>query len=289
MITVDNLAFSYPGQRHFLRREHQPVFTGTDFYLGRGHICGLLGPNGSGKTTLLKLMAGLLFPQVGDIRITDFTPAQRSPAFLRDIVYLPEEFHVPALSPDQYAWRQGIFYPRFDAALFSRLLGGFNISGNRSMEALSHGQRKKAMMSFALATRASVILLDEPSNGMDIPGKSQFREALLSGFDEQSTVIISTHQVHDLDGLIDTVSILTEGRVLLTETLERISEQLVFEQGSVAPESALFSDQSIGGRSAWVRRNVDNSHSHIDLSLLFGLVTSHPQLVRELFPEEART
>lgn len=287
MITVDNLAFAYPGQKRFLGREQQPVFTGTDFTLGRGHICGLLGPNGSGKTTLLKLMAGLLFPQAGDIRISDYIPAQRSPAFLCDIVYLPEEFHVPALSPDQYAWRQGVFYPRFDASLFSRLLGGFNIPGDRSMTALSHGQRKKAMMSFALATRASLILLDEPSNGMDIPGKSQFREALLSGFDEQSTVIISTHQVHDLDGLIDTVSILTEGRVLLTETLERINEQLVFEQGSSAPESALFSEQSIGGRCAWVSRNDDSTHSHVDLSLLFGLVTHHPQLVRELFPEEA--
>lgn len=287
MITVDNLAFSYPGQRRFLWREQQPVFTGTDFTLGKGHICGLLGPNGSGKTTLLKLMAGLLFPQAGDIRIADFIPGRRSPAFLRDIVYLPEEFHVPALSPDQHAWRQGVFYPRFDATLHKRLLEGFSIPADRAMTALSHGQRKKAMMSFALATRASLILLDEPSNGMDIPGKSQLREALLTGFDEQSTIIISTHQVHDLDGLIDSVSILSEGQVLLTETLERINERLVFEQGPSVPQSALFSEQSIGGRSAWVSRNDDNTHSHIDLSLLFGLVTTHPRLARDLFPEEA--
>lgn len=287
MITVNNLAFSYPGQKRFFSREQQTVFVDTDFTLSRGRICGLLGPNGSGKTTLLKLIAGLLFPRSGSIRISDFIPAQRNPAFLRDIVYLPEEFYVPALSPDQYAWRQGVFYPHFDKSLFKQLLAGFDIPSNKAMTALSHGQRKKAMMSFALATCASLILLDEPSNGMDIPGKNQLREALLTGFDEQSTVIISTHQVHDLDGLIDTVSILSSGQVLLTETLDRINEQLIFEQGHVAPDAALYSEQSIAGRCNWVRPNDDKTHSHIDLSLLFGLVTNQPQMVQTLFRKEA--
>ena len=287
MITVNNLVFSYPGQKRFFSREQQAVFIDADFRLSRGRICGLLGPNGSGKTTLLKLIAGLLFPQGGGIRISGFIPAQRSPAFLRDIVYLPEEFHVPNWSPNHYAWRQGVFYPRFDKLLFKHLLAGFNIPSNKAMTALSHGQRKKAMMSFALATRASLILLDEPSNGMDIPGKKQLREALLTGFDEQSTVIISTHQVYDLDGLIDTVSILSTGQVLLTETLDRINEQLLFEQGLAVPDAALYSEQSMAGRCAWVIPNTNKTHSHIDLSLLFGLVTGHPQMVQTLFHREA--
>src|SRR5690606_20009194 len=217
------------------------IFTGAGISLPGGCICGLLGPNGAGKTTLLKLMAGLLFPHGGDISIKGFTPAERNPDFLQDVFFLPEEFHTPGLSARQYGERYGALYPRFGLQYFRSLLEKFGLPADKALNILSHGQRKKTMLSFGLATRASLVILDEPSNGMDIPSKSQFREVLLENFDERSTVIISTHQVHDLEGLIDTVSILANGRILFTRPLDDIADRLAFEHALTAPDTALFS------------------------------------------------
>jgi len=212
MINITNLTFAYPKKRE--------LFSGIDLKIPAGRICGLLGKNGVGKTTLLRLMAGLLFPKSGHCSVENYNPEKRMPSFLQEIYFLPEEFYLPDLTIAQYLKSYAPFYPRFQYDTFLAYLKEFDLLLSEKLNELSHGQKKKALLSFALATDCKLLLLDEPSNGLDIPSKVQFRKLLAGALTEERIIILSTHQVRDLENLIDTVVILDNGRIIFQKTLE---------------------------------------------------------------------
>ena len=206
MVELGGVAFGY-GKRGRL-------FEGLDLTLEPGNVYGLLGRNGAGKTTLLKLMSGLLFPKAGSARVAGEEVRRRTPAFLRELYFVPEEFHTPALSARALVRLYGVFYPRFDHAAMERYLAELEIDPTQSMTAMSYGQKKKVLLAFAVASGCRLLLLDEPTNGLDIPAKSQFRRLLAGAAADDRVIVVSTHQVRDLEHLIDPILILEQGAIV---------------------------------------------------------------------------
>lgn len=211
MISIKNITFGYDHSRKVLQ----------DFSLEfeQGGVYGLLGKNGTGKSTLLYLMAGLLRPQKGEVCIDGVQSQLRTPQTLQDLFIVPEEFDLPRISLRQYVGTLKPFYPRFSDELLERCLTGFDMSMDVHLGALSMGQKKKVYMCVALATNTRYLLMDEPTNGLDILSKSQFRKVVISGMSEDKTIIISTHQVHDVEHMLDHVCIIDQNHVLLNEPL----------------------------------------------------------------------
>ncbi len=268
---INNLYFAY--------RTKQPLLKGLNLHLEAGRIYGLLGKNGSGKTTLLKIMAGLCFPDAGEIQAFSFQPQRRQPQFLEQLFFIPEDFSLPALSVQKYAELYGVFYPHFDHALFKKALQLFELNPQSRLPNLSHGQKKLFLTAFGLATRVALLILDEPSNGLDIQNKQAWQSLLLQEITAQQCVIISTHQVQDIDHLIDTVLILHEGKIALHATLQDLETQLYCGMQAEAPpaDSVFYTELRAGGHAV-LRQNQGEAPTAIDLSLLFQATLNHSAL-----------
>lgn len=279
MIDLQKIRFGYS-------RKGNPLFSNLNLHLPAGTLCGLLGPNGAGKSTLLRLISGLSFPQSGQCRVLGHEPRQRRPEFLADVFLLPEEIVLPALEPGTYARRFGSLYPRFDSVLFDRLLGELQISHAQKLNTLSQGQKKKFLLAFGLATQARLMVLDEPTNGLDIPSKSQFRRLLIDHFDPERSFLISTHQAYDLQGLIDSVMVLAQGEILLHETVEALESRLQISVESSQPDDALYAEKTLEGFKI-IRHGTGMPESRLDLEMVFGMATTASARVRELFRREA--
>ena len=255
-----------------------PLFTGTSLTLAPGHIYGLLGLNGAGKSTLLKLMTGLLFPDSGRITACGHDPARRAPEFLSRVFMLPEELNVPGITCKEFVAARSPFYPGFNRSRMQRYFEAFEIPGNRKLTALSHGQRKKFLLSFGLACDASLVLLDEPTNGLDIPSKGLFRRLVAEALNEERAVVVSTHQVRDVESLVDRVVILHEGKVLLHRSVPELSANLRFSIGTKRPEAndgLIYTERTVGGyASVWKCGGSDEGR--LDLELLFKAVIAKP-------------
>ena len=280
MIDIQDLGFRY-------RKRGQSLFSNLNLRLPAGTLCGLLGSNGAGKSTLLKLMAGLSSPQQGSCTVLGHSPGERAPEFLADVFLLPEEFQLPAIEATDYEKRIGALYPRFDGALFNRLLTELQIPRPQKLNTLSQGQKKKFLLAFGLATQVRLMILDEPTNGLDIPSKGQFRRLLIDQFQPERSFLISTHQVHDLQGLIDSVMVLAQGQILLHETIDELESRLQITVEQDPPHDALYVEKSLEGFKV-IRENPGRQDSRLDLELMFGLVTTGPGKVREIFRPEAR-
>jgi ABC-2 type transport system ATP-binding protein len=274
MIELKELGFRYG-------RATQPLFQGLDLRLPAGTICGMLGSNGAGKSSLLRLLAGLSFPQQGSCRVLGFVPGERTPAFLSDIFLLPEEIFVPSVTAAVYARRYAEFYPRFDRGTYDKLLADFELPTERKLSAYSYGQKKKFLLAFGIASNARLLILDEPTNGLDIPGKTHFRRALINHFSPERSFLIATHQVHDLEGLIDSVMIIADGNILLHATLDELSSRLQVELEQQVPSDALYVEETLEGYQV-VRENDSGIEGHLNLELLFGLATSASARLRQV-------
>jgi ABC-2 type transport system ATP-binding protein len=259
-------------------------------HLEPGHIYGLLGSNGAGKSSLMRLMAGLLYPTNGQITVNGHEPRRREPAFLEDIFFLPEEVDTPSITLARYVATLSSFYPNFNNGQFQDYLQAFQLPQSiGKLSELSLGQRKKVFISFGLATNTSVLLMDEPTNGLDIPSKSQFRKVVSAALSTERLVLISTHQVRDLDSLIDAVVMLNDHELLLAAPLERVSQRLRFERMAETlpadlPADVLYAEPGLRGQLV-VRENVDPSanDSPIDLERLFNAAVGNPQRIKSLF------
>lgn len=275
MITFDNVTFGY-GRRQ--------LFTGLSLELTSGSIYGLLGKNGAGKTTLLKLVSGLLTPRQGSITTLGQCPSHRYPSFLNQVFVLPEEFNLPRLSITEYSRFYGVFYPGFSAEHMHKLLLELEVDPAQNLHTMSFGQKKKALIAFAISCNTALLIMDEPTNGLDIPSKSSFRRVIASVANQDRTIIISTHQVRDLDQLIDRVVILDESSILLNATTQEITDRLYFTHLE-SSDSAIYAEQTIHGR--WgVQRNDHNLDSQMDMELLFNAITTNRQILKQLFPNE---
>ena len=275
MININNLTFSYG---------KEPLFSNLDLSIKPGSISGLLGKNGAGKTTLLKLITGLLFPDDGDMNVLGNVPSGRSPEFLKDIFFLPEQFRLHNLTPKQYVMLYAPFYPSFNHENFEKIIDDFDLGMDIKSNNFSHGQKKKMLIAFALSSGCRCILMDEPTNGLDIPSKTQFRKALASVSTEDNTVIISTHQVRDLESLIDPVIVLDEGKIILNRSIEDISNKLLITRQTEPPdqENTLFAEKTFDGFIT-VTENHNHDISHIDLEILFNAVINNSAGVSRIF------
>ncbi len=266
MININNLDFSF--RKQFL------LFNQLNLNIDKGSITGLLGKNGAGKTTLLKLICGLLKPGKGTISTKGFCPGQRHVEMLQQIFFVPEEFHLPDVSIRDYVKAQGIFYPTFDDEMMTKILSEFHLKSWQYLKHLSYGQKKKFLIAFALSTRCSILVLDEPTNGLDIPSKSLFRKIMAGSLSDDQLVIISTHQVKDVENLLDQLIVLEDGKVVFQQTLHNISKDYYFgAAGSLQGIDALYTENAPGGyRFISAARN--GNSSQVDLELLFNAIIS---------------
>jgi ABC-2 type transport system ATP-binding protein len=266
MVIINDLQFKYS-------RKQPPLFDGLNCELSSGSIVGLLGKNGAGKTSLLKLMIGLLQPTQGSVRLMEQDPGQREPSLLQDIYFLPEEFHHPGISIRNYVKANAGFYPRFDSQLLSRLITDFELPENRRLNELSYGQKKKFLISFALSTKCRLLVLDEPTNGLDIPSKAIFRRIMAGSLDEGQLVIISTHQVRDVENLIDRVLMLEKGKFIMQKDLYEISSKLRFATASSPEgENILYHEMIPGGYKVITPQA--GGDSPVDIELLFNAISN---------------
>lgn len=269
MITIRNLNFSYPGR--------ESLFAGLDLTLTSGSITGLLGKNGAGKSSLLKLISGLLFPGSGVIDVLSHTPGKRQPSFLSKLCFVPEEFHLPPVSMRTYVWANSAFYPRFDPALMDRLMAEFELAPDHRLDRISYGQKKKFLISFALATRSPLLILDEPTNGLDIPSKSIFRKIMAGSLEENQLVFISTHQVRDVESLVDRLIVIDNGSIVLDKALIEIASQLHFETTHQVGGNVLYSEVVPGGYRCISRQT--NGSSFVDIELLFNAIATGKKIL----------
>jgi len=277
MIEVENLSFSYG-------RRKAKVLDGFSMTLDKGSVYGLLGKNGTGKSTLLYLMAGLLCPQSGKVLYKGVDVTLRYPLTLQDMFLVPEEFALPDVSLKQYVKLNAPFYPRFSDELLKTCLRDFDMNEDIHLGELSMGQKKKAFMCFALATNTSLLMMDEPSNGLDIPSKSQFRKVIASGMTDDKAVIISTHQVRDIDSLLDHVLIMDGSELLLNESVVSICEKLYFlEQGmNELTNDALYVQPSVQGNSV-ILPNESCEESKMNLEVLFNAMLAERVKMQNVF------
>ncbi len=277
MIQLKNVTFHYPRRK--------PVFADLSLALEGNHIYGLLGKNGEGKTTLMKLMSGLLFAQEGSIETLGEKAYLRKPKMLEEIYFLPEEMYVPSITIEKFETVYAPFYPRFSAEQFHKYMEMFEIVDfKQNMKKMSHGQKKKVLISFALATNCGIIFMDEPSNGLDIPSKSIFRKVMTSAADEHRQIIISTHQVRDLHSLIDTILILDHGEILLNASVDQITEKLRFGVVETEEEAqdALYKEDTLRGIYT-VSENTAHEESKMDIELLFNAALCNRDKIKEIF------
>ena len=274
MLEIQNVSFHYSGGKD--------VLSNISIKLERGGICGLLGLNGSGKSTMLYLIAGLLKPISGQILLDGVNITPRTPETLSKIFIVPEEYDLPNTSLKRYINVLRPLYPRFSDEILHRCLECFDMASIDSLSGLSMGQKKKVYICIALATNTELLLLDEPSNGLDIPSKSQFRRVLAAGMTEDKTVIISTHQVHDVELLLDHVTMIDCNNVLINESMAALSDILRFGEASVAPQHAIYAEQSLHGVRFIAPRDTDFEETAVDLELLFNAAIANRQALNTI-------
>jgi ABC-2 type transport system ATP-binding protein len=276
MIQIENLSFGYSRKRL--------LYKNLNLTLESGRIYGLLGKNGAGKSTLLKNMIGLLFPVNGTLNVNGFTPKKRLPSFLETIYFIPEEVYVPSLTIDKYVNLFAPFYPNFSKEQFFKHLDQLEVKTGGKVNKLSFGQQKKFIIAFGLACNTEVLLLDEPTNGLDIPSKKLFRKLVAAEMNDSRMIFISTHQIRDLDNLIDQVIIVDEGELLLNASVDSIGEKLVFKivEEVLNRDEALYAETALKG-TAVVIENRMAEDSKVNLEHLFNAVTENPKRIKQIF------
>ncbi|RXK14645.1 ABC transporter ATP-binding protein [Halarcobacter mediterraneus] len=261
MLSIEKLNFSY---------KKKALYKDLSINFRKSHIYGLFGKNGSGKTTLLGLISGTLFSKEGKIRTLGFDPKNRETSMLSEIFYLPEQFILPELSSKNFVKLYSSFYPNFSITEYKEYSNSLEIEDSKNLKNLSMGQQKKFLLAFGLACNCKLNILDEPTNGLDIPSKSVFRRLVSSCIDETKCFIISTHQVKDIENIIDYVCILNNAEFVLDISLEYLSKIIEMKiQDSVSGEE-LYTEAIALGQYSVIKENKSGNTSNIDMELLFN-------------------
>lgn len=262
MITIQNLDFGYGKKKH--------LFNNLGLSLTQGHIYGLLGKNGAGKSTLIKIIAGSLLAKNGEVCVMGYNPADRKPNFLNQLSFIPEDVYSSDLKIRTFVKVMSPFYPNFSNADFERFAAEFEVDLNVKLSELSFGQKKKTIIAFGLATNSPLLIMDEPTNGLDIPSKRQFRRIVASIATESRCIIISTHQVRDLDNLIDSIIVLDDGEITLNRSVDEITNKLSFKTvDNELASTAIYGETSLRGTTG-VFANPNHDDSKLDMELLFN-------------------
>ena len=277
MITAKNLSFHY--------RKNKPVVHDLNFTIKQGRIYGLLGNNGAGKSTLLRLLAGLLSPKQGQCQFSGIDTFKRKPETLQDIFLLPEEFSLPKMRIASYVKNTGALYPKFSEESFRKYAQQLDINPDDKFSEISYGQQKKALIAFALSLNVKLLLMDEPTNGLDILSKKQFSKVIAGTLNEESSIIISTHQVKDLEDVIDSVILLDEQQFLLNHSIEEITEKLYFNYQTDTTEDTIYFEKSLNGIHS-ISKNTKGEESRLNLEMLFCASQQNKDKIKEIFQKQ---
>lgn len=254
------------------------MYDGLSMHFEKGAVYGLLGKNGAGKTTLLRLMAGLMDCDSGSIRVNGREPYKRDREFLDQLYFVPESFNTPDIRVTDYARSYGVFYSGYGEKAFLEYLKELDVNPDERLGRLSFGQRKKAIIAFALSLNTSLLLLDEPGNGLDIPSKLSLRRILSEYSGPERTVILSTHQVRDIEDVADHVAIIDNGRLMLNESIQSLERRLLFVKSARIIGDTLFSERVSDGYVNIIRNQLqergrqiehNGSRTDIDMEILF--------------------
>lgn len=279
MIDIQELDYSYKKKK---------VFNGLTITFEAGNIYGLLGKNGTGKSTLFKNICGLLKPQNGQIKIFDYLASERKPSMLSKIFMLPEDFFVPPVKITHFVSTLSPFYPNFSQIDFDNYVKEFDIPTTSRLDEMSMGQKKKALIAFSLATNTDLLLMDEPTNGLDIVSKSQFKKVMSNVVSANKCIIISTHQVKDIENLVDKICVIDEGRILFNTSISEIGQKLAFNfslQRSSSTEQVFYAEESLNGVNE-VLLNTSGNESKVDLEMLYKAIMLNPLEINFLFKNE---
>jgi len=276
MITINDISFSYD-------KRNGDLFHDFSLELNAGNVYGLLGKNGAGKSTLIYLMTGLLTPTSGEVLIDGVNVRRRLPKTMSDLFLVPEEFELPNLSLKKYVSINSPLYPNFSMVDMQRYLDIFELGGDLDVKlnALSMGQKKKVFMAFAFATNTRVLIMDEPTNGLDIPSKSQFRKLVTAGMTDDKLMLISTHQVRDISSILDHVVIIDQSQVLLNAGMADVSARLAFRPQREG-DQPVYAQQSAMGTLVAVPAE-DGEETAVDLEMLFNATLQAPETINNLF------
>jgi len=271
MIQSKNITYHY--------KKQNDLFQGLNFNQEAGNIVGLLGENGAGKSTLLSLFSGLLRPKTGEVKVNGYVPFKRNPNFLADVFLVTDELYLPALAIKDYLKVYASLYKNFDYDKFKTIMLEFKLDGKDKLNKLSHGQQKKFIIAFALASNCKVLLLDEPTNGLDIPSKSVFRKMLVSSIEDDQLVIISTHQVKDIETVIDKIVVLEAGKIIFEKGLAEIAESVQFKKISNIKNlpNVLYHETCPEGFNVMLPVE-NNEETEIDIELLFNAIINKTEI-----------
>lgn len=273
MITIENTSYGY--------KSNPLIFNNISLEIGNG-IYGLLGENGVGKTTLMHLICGLLFPKNGKCSIDGRNTAERQSEGLARYFFLPEELQMPTESIASFAARHSVFYPHFNQEEFKLNLEELKINRKQKLSSVSYGQQKKAMLAYAFALHTPYTLLDEPTNGLDITSRQALKRIISRSMDDESTLLISTHQAHDFENLLDHLVILGKGEILLNRSLDEISNRLLFARTDILPEESIYSEENLSGYFSIIP-NEDGEENTPDIELLYKAVLQQPEKIKSMF------
>ena len=266
MIKIENLNFGYS--------KKQLLFEKLNMEINKPGIVGLFGKNGAGKTTLLKLLSGLRFVNAGSMDVMGSNPSKRSPLLLQDLFFVPDQLDLPKMKAKEYVWYNGVGYPNFKHDLLYRLCDRFDLDTKLVLSSFSMGQQKKFMIAFALASACKLILLDEPTNGLDIPSKKVFRKVVAETLAEDQTIVISTHYVSEVEQIIDRFVVLDQQKIKFNGGMDDISEKFRFVTlPNLEQTEALYSEEEINGFKA-ILPNDGSKVTKIDLELFFNAIVS---------------
>ena len=276
MFTIDQISFSY-------NKRHGDLLHDFSLELKAGNVYGLLGKNGAGKSTLIYLMTGLLTPQAGEVLFDGENVRNRLPKTMSDIFLVPEEFDLPHLTLEKYVAINATFYPRFSMEDMQRYLDIFEMGGmmDVKLNSLSMGQKKKVFMAFAFATNTRALIMDEPTNGLDIPSKSQFRKLVTTSMSDEKLMLISTHQVRDISDILDHVTIIDQSRVLLNTGFADVMSRLAFRPMREGDQPIFVQQSAMGSLVAVPAR--DGEETKVDLEMLFNATLQNPEAINQLF------
>ncbi|HEY7195090.1 MAG TPA: ABC transporter ATP-binding protein [Steroidobacteraceae bacterium] len=195
-----------------------------DLHVPAGSIYGFLGPNGSGKTTTIRLILGLLRPLDGRITVLGDVMPEQHARVLGRVGYVPEQPHLDAtLTVQELIDFQAAFYPRWDHGRAAELRGGFELDREQLFGRLSKGQKAKLMILLALSQGAELLVLDEPTDGLDPVVRRDILSALLTYVSERgATIFISSHLVHELERVCDWVAVMDNGRLITESPMEKL-------------------------------------------------------------------
>jgi len=276
MIHFSEVCFSYDRKR--------PLYKNLRLEVEAGHIYGLLGKNGAGKSTLLKLVSGLVFPITGKVQVLGQEPGKRQPSFLEKVFLIPEEIETPAVDVIAFADDYAPFYPNFNNQQFLQLLRDFDVP-LINLKQMSYGQKKKTWIALGIAANTQLLILDEPTNGLDIPSKRQFRKMMAATITEERCVIISTHQVRDLDSLIDNILIVDDGELIVNANIDTIMQKICFKQFLNENEAwnSIYSENNLMGTSAVMLNENEEECGRMDTELLFNAAIGNKPIMQSLF------